>query len=145
MKKLLAFTSIAILTAGVAQAKTGDADYGADMYEQHDRIEALFDELDLDNDGVVLNNEYTALQNLTMEKIPVEFSALGLDKNGVITRKEAKEFSSTPRAERTAYMSKTDKHHAMHDGHKMKTKKHYNAPKIHIDHIDTNGAYKLNN
>lgn len=140
MKKLLAFTSVAILTAGVAQAKTVD-DYGPGMYEQDNSIEVLFDKLDLDNDGVVLNNEYTAMDNLTTEDISVPFAHMDLDGNGVITREEASEYSANPEAAREAYYVSQGQMEQQERMMKAE-KKHYH---LDIDHIDTDGAYKLNN
>ncbi|MFP4314132.1 MAG: hypothetical protein ACLFR0_07380 [Alphaproteobacteria bacterium] len=93
MKKLLAFTSVAVLSAGVAHAKVDNYNYGPDMYTADDRYERLFDELDLDNDGVVRPNEYNAAQSVRAREIPLGFFAMDLDNNGVITRGEAEELA----------------------------------------------------
>lgn len=139
MKKLLAFTSIAILTAGVANAKTAEDHYGDAMFEQHDQIEALFDELDLDNDGVVLNTEYNALQGLMTERIPVEFDAMDLDGNKVITREEAGEYSTlTPTQRNAMLIEKNNERNTT----VVKTERHYH---VYDTEIDTDGAYELNN
>lgn len=122
MKKLLTFTAAALLASSAAYAATNtDGDYGADMYQQNDRIEALFDNLDLNNDGEVTMNEYNAASDIGNFERTYEtsFQAMDIDGSGVITREEASDYQANMGKEWEYKTKKSYKHEDDAEGHKV--------------------------
>ena len=111
MKKLLTMTAVAVMASSAAYAATNQNEhYGADMYTQNDQIEALFDKLDLNNDGEVTINEYDAMISMISTDDRIAFQEMDLDSSKVVTREEASEYavgSRTAMTERRTYTTTT--------------------------------------